>query len=332
MAQLQVILARPRGFCAGVVRAIEIVERALAIHGAPVYVFHEIVHNGHVVGDLERQGAIFVDDIAAIPRGAVTVFSAHGVAADVEREARLRDLEIIDATCPLVAKVHLHVQRFVRQGLPVVLIGHAGHDEVVGTIGKVRETVHVVGSIGEVEQLPIPPGTKIAYVTQTTLSVDDTRDIIAALETRHPDLQGPELDDICYATHNRQQAVKEIAGDVDLMLVVGAANSSNSHRLQEVAAHCGCAAHLVDDARAIDPAWLAGARRVGVTAGASAPEYLVDGVISRLRELGASSEIEVGNLVENVTFRLPAAVLRRNVRPSAESQSMEHQPVYAGVL
>jgi 4-hydroxy-3-methylbut-2-enyl diphosphate reductase len=227
----------------------------------------------------------------------------------------------------LVAKVHLHVQRFARQGLPVVLIGHAGHDEVVGTVGKVRDTVHVVGSIAEIEQLPIPTGSKIAYVTQTTLSVDDTRDIIAALERRYPGLQGPELDDICYATHNRQQAVKQIAGDVDLMLVVGAANSSNSHRLQEVAAHCGCAAHLVDDAGAIDPAWLAGARRVGVTAGASAPEYLVDGVISRLRELGASSEIEVGNLVENVTFRLPAAVLRKNVR-----RAMAQQPAYAGVL
>jgi 4-hydroxy-3-methylbut-2-enyl diphosphate reductase len=329
---MQIVLARPRGFCAGVTRAIEIVERALAIHGAPVYVFHEIVHNGHVVGDLERQGAIFVDDIAAIPRGAVTLFSAHGVAADVEREARQRDLEVIDATCPLVAKVHLHVQRFVRQGLPVVLIGHVGHDEVVGTVGKVREIVHVVGSIADVEQLQIPAGTAIAYVTQTTLSVDDTRDIIAALARRYPGLQGPELDDICYATHNRQQAVKQIAGDVDLMLVVGAANSSNSHRLQEVAAHCGCAAHLVDDAAAIDPSWLAGARRVGVTAGASAPEYLVDGVISRLRELGASSEIEVGNLVENVTFRLPAAVLRRNVRRAPEQQSLAQQPAYAGLL
>jgi 4-hydroxy-3-methylbut-2-enyl diphosphate reductase len=329
---MQIVLARPRGFCAGVTRAIEIVERALAIHGAPVYVFHEIVHNGHVVGDLERQGAIFVDDIAAIPRGAVTVFSAHGVAADVEREARLRNLEIIDATCPLVAKVHLHVQRFARQGLPVVLIGHAGHDEVVGTVGKVRDTVHVVGSIAEIERLPMPPGTKIAYVTQTTLSVDDTRDIIAALAERYPGLQGPELDDICYATHNRQQAVKQIAGDVDLMLVVGAANSSNSHRLQEVAAHCGCAAHLVDDAGAIDPAWLNGANRVGITAGASAPEYLVEGVIQRLRELGASSEIEVGNLVENVTFRLPASVLRKNVRRSAEQQTLSQQPAYAGVL
>lgn len=326
---MQIVLARPRGFCAGVTRAIEIVERALAIHGAPVYVFHEIVHNGHVVGDLERQGAIFVDDIAAIPRGAVTVFSAHGVAADVEREARLRDLDVIDATCPLVAKVHLHVQRFVRQGLPVVLIGHAGHDEVVGTIGKVRETVYVVGSIAEVERLPMPPGTAVAYVTQTTLSVDDTREIIAALERRYPGLQGPALDDICYATHNRQQAVKQIAGDVDLMLVVGAANSSNSHRLQEVAAHCGCAAHLVADAAAIDPSWLAGARRVGVTAGASAPEYLVDGVIRRLRELGAASEVEVGNLVENVTFRLPAAVLRKSVRRAPEGMTQQ-QTAYAG--
>jgi 4-hydroxy-3-methylbut-2-en-1-yl diphosphate reductase len=326
---MQIVLARPRGFCAGVTRAIEIVERALAIHGAPVYVFHEIVHNGHVVGDLERQGAVFVDDIASIPRGAVTVFSAHGVAADVECQARQRQLEVIDATCPLVAKVHLHVQRFVRLGLPVVLIGHAGHDEVVGTVGKVVGTVHVVGSIADVELLPLTPGTAIGYVTQTTLSVDDTRDIIAALARRYPDLQGPELDDICYATHNRQQAVKQIAGDVDLMLVVGAANSSNSNRLQEVAAHCGCAAHLIADAGAIDPAWLAGANRVGVTAGASAPEYLVAGVIGRLRELGASSEIEFGNLVENVTFRLPAAVLRRHLRRTAEAMP---QHAYAGVL
>jgi 4-hydroxy-3-methylbut-2-enyl diphosphate reductase len=326
---MQIVLARPRGFCAGVTRAIEIVERALAIHGAPVYVFHEIVHNGHVVGDLERQGAIFVNDIDSIPRGAVTVFSAHGVAAGVERQARQRQLEVIDATCPLVAKVHLHVQRFVRLGLPVVLIGHAGHDEVVGTVGKADGTVHVVGSIAEVEQLPLKPGTAIGYVTQTTLSVDDTRDIIAALARRYPDLQGPELDDICYATHNRQQAVKQIAGDVDLMLVVGAANSSNSNRLQEVAAHCGCAAHLIADAGAIDPAWLAGANRVGVTAGASAPEYLVAGVIRRLRELGASSEIEFGNLVENVTFRLPAAVLRRHLRPTAEAMP---QHACAGVL
>jgi 4-hydroxy-3-methylbut-2-en-1-yl diphosphate reductase len=326
---MQIVLARPRGFCAGVTRAIEIVERALAIHGAPVYVFHEIVHNGHVVHDLERQGAIFVDDIGAIPRGSVTVFSAHGVAASVEEEARSRSLDVIDATCPLVAKVHLHVQRFVRQGLPVVLIGHAGHDEVVGTVGKVRDPLHVVGSIADIERLPMPPGTAVAYVTQTTLSVDDTRDIIAALARRYPDLQGPELDDICYATHNRQQAVKQIAGDVDVMLVVGAANSSNSHRLQEVAAHCGCAAHLIDDAGAIDPAWLAGARRVGVTAGASAPDYLVDGVIRRLRELGATSEIETGSLVENVTFRLPAAVLRRYVRPAKDRVT---QQAFAGAI
>jgi 4-hydroxy-3-methylbut-2-en-1-yl diphosphate reductase len=326
---MQIVLARPRGFCAGVTRAIEIVERALAIHGAPVYVFHEIVHNGHVVHDLERQGAIFVDDIGAIPRGSVTVFSAHGVAASVEEEARSRSLDVIDATCPLVAKVHLHVQRFVRQGLPVVLIGHAGHDEVVGTVGKVRDPLHVVGSIADIERLPMPPGTAVAYVTQTTLSVDDTRDIIAALARRYPDLQGPELDDICYATHNRQQAVKQIAGDVDVMLVVGAANSSNSHRLQEVAAHCGCAAHLIDDAGAIDPAWLAGARRVGVTAGASAPDYLVDGVIRRLRELGATSEIETGSLVENVTFRLPAAVLRRYVRRAKDRVT---QQAFAGAI
>ena len=326
---MQIVLARPRGFCAGVTRAIEIVERALAIHGAPVYVFHEIVHNGYVVRDLERQGAVFVDEVSAIPRGAVTVFSAHGVAAAVEREARGRSLEIIDATCPLVAKVHLQVQRFVRQGRSVVLIGHAGHDEVVGTLGKVPQPIHVVASLADIAHLPLPPGAAVAYVTQTTLSVDDTRDLIAALASRYPDLEGPELEDICYATHNRQQAVKQIAGEVDVMLVVGASNSSNSHRLQEVAAHCGCAAHLVDDAGAIDPQWLAGVQRVGVTAGASAPDYLVDGVIRRLRELGASSEIEMGSLVENVTFRLPAAVLRRHPPRPAEAVG---QPAFAGLL
>ena len=326
---MQIVLARPRGFCAGVTRAIEIVERALAIHGAPVYVFHEIVHNGYVVRDLERQGAVFVDEVSAIPRGAVTVFSAHGVAAAVEREARGRSLEIIDATCPLVAKVHLQVQRFVRQGRSVVLIGHAGHDEVVGTLGKVPQPIHVVASLADIARLPLPPGAAVAYVTQTTLSVDDTRDLIAALASRYPDLEGPELEDICYATHNRQQAVKQIAGEVDVMLVVGASNSSNSHRLQEVAAHCGCAAHLVDDAGAIDPQWLAGVQRVGVTAGASAPDYLVDGVIRRLRELGASSEIEMGSLVENVTFRLPAAVLRRHPPRPAEAVG---QPAFAGLL
>jgi 4-hydroxy-3-methylbut-2-enyl diphosphate reductase len=309
---MQVLLARPRGFCAGVTRAIEIVERALAIHGAPVYVFHEIVHNQHVVRDLERQGAIFVDDLARVPRGSVAVFSAHGVAASVEREAQGRTLEVIDATCPLVAKVHQQVRRFVRQGYMVVLLGHAGHDEVVGTVGKVDVPVRVVGSVAEIDQLPMPTGSRVAYVTQTTLSMDDTRDLIAALERRYPGVQGPELDDICYATQNRQLAVKALAAEADVILVVGAVNSSNSQRLREVALQCGRPAYLVGDAHAIDPAWLEGAACVGVTAGASAPEYLVDGVRRRLVELGATSERELPGAAENVTFRLPPAVLVRH--------------------
>jgi 4-hydroxy-3-methylbut-2-enyl diphosphate reductase len=326
---MEVVLARPRGFCAGVTRAIEIVERALAIHGAPVYVFHEIVHNGHVVRDLEARGAVFVNEIDAVPCGAVTVFSAHGVTMAVEREADERDLRVIDATCPLVAKVHQQVRRFVRAGRAVVLIGHAEHDEVVGTVGKVPTPVYVVADLADIERLPMPAATPVAYVTQTTLSVDDTRELIAALGRRYPDLRGPELDDICYATHNRQLAVKQIAGDVDLVLVVGAANSSNSHRLQEVAALGGRRAHLVADCSAINPAWLEGVRRVGITAGASAPEYLVEGVLRRLRELGSTSEVEVGGLSENVTFRLPVAVLRRQVPRGGGERPL--QSAFAGV-
>jgi 4-hydroxy-3-methylbut-2-enyl diphosphate reductase len=325
---MEIVLARPRGFCAGVTRAIEIVERALAIHGAPVYVYHEIVHNGHVVHDLEQLGAIFVDDIAAIPRGAVTVFSAHGVARSIEDEARDRNLEVIDATCPLVAKVHLQVQRFARQGYAVVLIGHAGHDEVVGTIGKVEQTVHVVATLEGIEQLPMPSDARVAYVTQTTLSVDDTRDLIAALTRRYPYLVGPEVDDICYATQNRQQAVKLLADDADVVLVVGATNSSNSQRLREVVAQRGKPAYLISDVRDLDPAWLTGARRVGITAGASAPEYLVEEVRRELFALGATSERELGTISENVTFRLPSSVLRR--RPTRTPDAV--QPAFAASL
>lgn len=327
---MDVVLARPRGFCAGVTRAIEIVERALAIHGSPVYVYHEIVHNGHVVRELEAQGAIFVDHVAAVPRGSVMVLSAHGVAVSVERAAAARDLVVIDATCPLVAKVHLQVRRYVRQGRVVVLIGHAGHDEVVGTVGKVEEPIHVVASLDDIERLPMPERTPVAYVTQTTLSVDDTQGLIEALSRRYPNLLGPEVDDICYATHNRQQAVKQVAAEVDLVLVVGASNSSNSHRLQEVALQSGRPAYLVDDAGAIDPAWLRGVRRVGLTAGASAPEYLVEGVLRRLRELGATATVEVGNARENVTFRLPVAVLRRRAARSADAGTLS--AVAAGTL
>jgi len=306
---MELVLARPRGFCAGVTRAIDIVDRALAIHGAPVFVYHEIVHNGHVVRDLETRGAVFVDDLALIPEGAVTVFSAHGVPLSVEREAQERKLRVIDATCPLVAKVHVQVRRYVRQGYAVVLIGHAGHDEVTGTVGSVATGVHVVASVEDIASLPLARDAKVAYVTQTTLSVDDTRELIAELERRFDDLQGPATDDICYATQNRQVAAKQLAAEVDLVLVVGAANSSNSARLREVVVQQGIPAYLIPDADAIDPAWLAGVGRVGITSGASAPEYLVDGVRSRLIGLGAAVEREIGEQLENVTFRLPAAVL-----------------------
>lgn len=302
---MDVLLAQPRGFCAGVARAVEIVERALARHGSPVYVYHEIVHNKHVVDDLAARGAVFVDDVAAIPFGAVTVFSAHGVSNAVVAQAKSRGLRVVDATCPLVAKVHLQAQRYARNGYAIVLVGHAGHEEVVGTKGSVDGPVHVVGTAEEVDRLPVEPGTPIAYVTQTTLSLDDTADIIAALETRYPDIVGPGLDDICYATSNRQRAVRTLAKQVDLVLVVGSRNSSNSSRLREVALAQGVPAHLVQDASEIDPGWLHGHLRVGVTAGASAPEKLVQGVCERLAELGARGVRELPGIAETVKFRLP---------------------------
>lgn len=302
---MDVLLAQPRGFCAGVARAVEIVERALARHGSPVYVYHEIVHNKHVVDDLAARGAVFVDDVAAIPFGAVTVFSAHGVSNAVVAQAKSRGLRVVDATCPLVAKVHLQAQRYSRNGYAIVLVGHAGHEEVVGTMGSVDGPVYVVGTAEEVDQLPVEPGTPIAYVTQTTLSLDDTADIIAALETRYPDIVGPGLDDICYATSNRQRAVRTLAKQADVVLVVGSKNSSNSTRLREVALAQGVSAYLIQDAGEIDPAWLHGHVRVGVTAGASAPEKLVEGVCARLAELGAHGVRELPGIAETVKFRLP---------------------------
>ena len=303
---MEILLAQPRGFCAGVSRAVEIVERALALHGRPVYVFHEIVHNGRVVADLSERGAVFVDDIDAIPRGALTVFSAHGVANRIVEAARARDLRVIDATCPLVSKVHVQAQRYARQGYPIVLVGHAGHEEVEGTVGSVDVPVHVVASAAEVAHLPIPVDATVAYVTQTTLSVDDTAEVIAALKTRFASLVGPELDGICYATFNRQNAVRAMAAQVDLVIVVGAHNSSNSNRLREVAEQSGIPAYLVADATGIDPAWLAGVARIGVTAGASAPETLVSEVCRRLQELGAGQVSELPGVRENVVFRLPS--------------------------
>ncbi len=307
----EVLLARPRGFCAGVVRAIEIVERALELHGAPVYVFHEIVHNGHVVAGLRARGAVFVDALAQVPHGAVTVFSAHGVSLAVVREAEARGLQVIDATCPLVTKVHLQAQRYAQRGHTIVVIGHAGHEEVEGTMGRVATEVHLVSDVAQVGLLPMPSDAPVAYVTQTTLSLDDTRGIIAALKQRYPAIVGPETDDICYATQNRQNAVRELAAQVDVVLVVGARNSSNSARLREVAEQHGKPAHLVQDEAGIDPDWVAGARRIGVSAGASTPEVLVQRVAQRLRELGAAEVRQAEGDDEGIVFRLPLAVLRR---------------------
>ncbi len=310
-----VLLAQPRGFCAGVTRAIEIVERALAIHGAPVYVFHEIVHNGHVVADLRERGAVFVDSLDDVPPGAVTVFSAHGVSRAVVAQARRRELDVIDATCPLVTKVHTQAQRYARLGFSIIVIGHRGHEEVEGTMGSVDAPVYLVSTVADVQALPLSVDAPLAYVTQTTLSLDDTAGVIAALQARFPAIVGPNVDDICYATQNRQNAVRTLAAQVDLVIVVGARNSSNSARLREVAAQTGTAAHLVQDAREIDPAWLdAGGgslRRVGITAGASTPEVLVREVAARLGRLGAGSVRLLDGVRENVVFRLPAELLRR---------------------
>jgi 4-hydroxy-3-methylbut-2-enyl diphosphate reductase len=302
---MELLLAQPRGFCAGVVRAIETVDCALRMFRAPVYVFHEIVHNPHVVADLRGRGAVFVDAIEDVPPGSVLVFSAHGVSHDVVRRARTRALRTIDATCPLVTKVHLQLARYAAQGRELVMIGHRGHEEVEGTIGSVDAVVRVVSTVEEVERLPIAPAAPVAYVTQTTLSLDDTREMIAALKRRWPDIAGPDVNDICYATQNRQRAVRVLAQQVDLVLVVGARNSSNSNRLREVAGQHGVPARLIEDAEQIEPPWLDGVRRVGLTAGASAPEAIVDRVRARLRELGVSGVRELDGPQEYLVFKLP---------------------------
>jgi 4-hydroxy-3-methylbut-2-en-1-yl diphosphate reductase len=305
---MRVILAQPRGFCAGVERAIEIVERALKKFGPPIYVRHEIVHNRHVVEDLRQRGAVFVDELDQVPDGAMTIFSAHGVAKKVEQDAAARHLPVIDATCPLVAKVHNEGRRYARQDREIVLVGHAGHAEVEGTIGQVPATVHLVQTAADVATLRVRDPDKLAYITQTTLSVDDTRGIIAALKARFPTIVGPDVRDICYATQNRQQAVRELAKQVDLILVVGSRNSSNSNRLREIGEELGRPAYLIDDASALQPAWFVNVSSVGVTAGASAPESLVRGVLAGLREI---DEIEVATLdgvAEDVRFRFPAEV------------------------
>ncbi|MBU6497732.1 MAG: 4-hydroxy-3-methylbut-2-enyl diphosphate reductase [Rhodospirillales bacterium] len=303
---IRVVLAQPRGFCAGVERAIEIVERALKKFGPPIYVRHEIVHNRHVVEDLRTRGAVFVDELDQIPPGAMTVFSAHGVAKRVEEVARERGLPVIDATCPLVAKVHAEGRRYAAQGREIVLIGHAGHAEVEGTIGQVPGIVHLVQTVEDVAGLN--PGTpdQLSYITQTTLSVDDTRHIIAALKARFPAIVGPDVRDICYATQNRQQAVRDLAAVVDVILVVGSRNSSNSNRLREIGAELGRPAYLIDDADAMLAEWFDGVTTVGLTAGASAPETLVQGVIDGLRRFAPVEVTTLAGVAEDVRFRFPA--------------------------
>lgn len=304
--RMEIILAQPRGFCAGVVRAIEIVERALEVYGPPVYVLHEIVHNQHVVEDLRSRGTVFVKMLAEVPKGAVTIFSAHGVAAAMVEEAASRGLEIIDATCPLVTKVHLQAQRYSAQGFELIIIGHPGHPEIEGTRGRIRAgRVHVVSDAEEVQQLEVEDPRRLAYVTQTTLSVDDTRDVITALRQRFPLIRGPELDGICYATQNRQNAVRRMSTEVDLLLVVGARNSSNSNRLREVGERPGASAYLVQDASELDASWFRPGMRVGITAGASTPEVLVQGVLSALHGYGVEQVTEMDAEPENITFRLP---------------------------
>jgi 4-hydroxy-3-methylbut-2-enyl diphosphate reductase len=308
---MDVRLANPRGFCAGVDRAIEIVERALELHGAPVFVLHEIVHNRHVVEDLSARGVRFVDDLREVPPGSVTIFSAHGVSDVVVRTAQDRGLRVIDATCPLVTKVHVQAQRYSGLGHEVILIGHPGHPEVEGTRGRIPGPVYVLSTVEEVENLAVRDPSRLAYVTQTTLSIDDTRSVIDALVRRFPAIQGPELKDICYATQNRQNAVKSLADDgIDLLLVIGSKNSSNSNRLAELGARREIPSFLIDDAREIEPEWIEGKRRVGVTAGASAPESLVQSVLARLGELGARDVREMQGVPENVEFRLPDELTR----------------------
>jgi 4-hydroxy-3-methylbut-2-enyl diphosphate reductase len=302
---MQVKLAQPRGFCAGVDRAIEIVERALDLYGAPVYVLHEIVHNRYVVDDLSARGVVFVDDLDRIQEGSVTIYSAHGVSAEVVQRGVERRLRVIDATCPLVTKVHLQAQRYHDQGREVILVGHRGHPEVEGTRGQIAGRVHVLSTVEEVDRLEVADPTRLSYVTQTTLSVDDTRDVIDALNRRFPDIVGPDLKDICYATQNRQNAVKELADGIDLLLVVGSQNSSNSSRLRELGERRGVPSYLIDSVDQIEPTWFREGMRIGVTAGASAPESLVTGLLAHLRELGVESVVEMDGEPETITFRLP---------------------------
>ncbi|MES2321157.1 MAG: 4-hydroxy-3-methylbut-2-enyl diphosphate reductase [Pseudomonadota bacterium] len=306
----EILLAQPRGFCAGVDRAIEIVERALLQFGAPIYVRHEIVHNAYVVDDLRSKGAIFIEELEDVPPGNTLVFSAHGVSKAVRAEAEARGLTIFDATCPLVTKVHVEVAKMRRQGCEIIMIGHDGHPEVEGTMGQTEEGMHLVETVEDVARLQVRTPDQLAYVSQTTLSVDDTADIIAAIKARFPNVIEPKKGDICYATTNRQEAVKFMAPQVEVVIVVGSPNSSNSNRLREVADKMGTPAYMVDNASQIDPQWLVGKLRIGVTAGASAPEVLVQAVIDRLKELGARSVRALEGVEEHVTFPLPKGLDR----------------------
>jgi 4-hydroxy-3-methylbut-2-en-1-yl diphosphate reductase len=314
---IEVLLANPRGFCAGVDRAIAIVEQALAHHGAPIYVRHEVVHNKFVVDGLRAKGAVFVDELGDVPAGSTVVFSAHGVSRAVRAEARERGLTVFDATCPLVTKVHIEVAKMREQGRELVMIGHSGHPEVEGTMGQSDGGIHLVESTADVDRLVVRDPENLAYVTQTTLSVDDAAAVVDALKRRFPSIIGPKKDDICYATQNRQDAVKFMAPRCDIVIVVGSPNSSNSNRLREVAANRGIDAYMIDNARELRPEWLAGKHRVGVTAGASAPEVLVREVILRLRELGAANVQELDGVVERIVFPLPKGLSTKTAADSS---------------
>ena len=304
-AEAEILLAQPRGFCAGVDRAIEIVERAIALFGAPIFVRHEIVHNAYVVEDLRKKGAVFVEQLEEVPAGSTVIFSAHGVSKAVREEAETRGLRIYDATCPLVTKVHIEVAKMRQEGLDIVMIGHKGHPEVEGTMGQCGERMYLVESVEDVDALEVDDPSRIAFVTQTTLSVDDAAHLIAALKARFPSIREPKKQDICYATQNRQDAVKFMAPQCDVVIVVGSPNSSNSNRLREVAEKRGVPAYMVDSPDQIDPAWVEGKRRIGVTAGASAPEVLAQAVIDRLRQLGARNVRALEGIEENIAFPLP---------------------------
>ena len=316
---MELLLANPRGFCAGVDRAIEIVERALVLHGAPIYVRHEVVHNQFVVDGLRQKGAIFIEDLSDVPSGSILIFSAHGVSQAVRHDAEARGLTVFDATCPLVTKVHIEVSRMREQGKQIVMIGHAGHPEVEGTMGQCEDGgkggMYLVETPEQVAGLRVSDEQNLSYVTQTTLSVDDASTIIAALKTRFPFITGPKKDDICYATQNRQDAVKMLVKQCDVVVVVGSPNSSNSNRLREVAANVGVPAYLVNDAEGLLPEWFIGKKRVGISAGASAPEVLVQGVIARLQQMGGEKVIELQGIVENVVFPLPKTLIPIVARP-----------------